>query len=177
MLTMVCNTAWNRTTTENSHQPTHQAARVQMGLRDKPQWTTDCQIGEVKQPILSVTKLVEQGFQLTLGDNPRLQHHRIQQHIWRTEMACSSYKQKSQHCQEGRREIHSAQQGQDWHDSTDHNAYTTRSCRHRLCRRLLAVQHTGELVRVHRQYRKTLFTPSRTQCPVPAEQLDDYEHV
>ena len=32
----------------------------------------------------------------------------------------------------------------------------------------------GELVRVHRQYRKTLFTPSRTQCPVPAEQLEDY---
>ena len=27
---------------------------------------------EVKQPILSVTRLVEQGFQLTLGDNPRL---------------------------------------------------------------------------------------------------------
>ena len=32
----------------------------------------------------------------------------------------------------------------------------------------------GELVRVHRQYRKTLPTPSRTQCPVPAEQLEDY---
>ena len=29
---------------------------------------------EVKQPILSVTRLVEQGFQLTLDDNPRLQH-------------------------------------------------------------------------------------------------------
>ena len=28
---------------------------------------------EVKQPILSVTRLVEQGFQLTLNDNPRLQ--------------------------------------------------------------------------------------------------------
>ena len=32
----------------------------------------------------------------------------------------------------------------------------------------------GELVRVHRQHRKTLFTPSRTQCPAPAEQLEDY---
>ena len=32
----------------------------------------------------------------------------------------------------------------------------------------------GELVRAHRQYRKTLFTPSRTPCPVPAEQLEDY---
>ena len=32
----------------------------------------------------------------------------------------------------------------------------------------------GELVRVHRRYRKKLFTASRTQCPVPAEQLEDY---
>ena len=31
----------------------------------------------------------------------------------------------------------------------------------------------GELVRVHRQYRKTLFTPSRTQCRVPEEQPED----
>ena len=29
---------------------------------------------EVKQPILSVTRLVEQGFQLTLDDNPKLHH-------------------------------------------------------------------------------------------------------
>ena len=29
----------------------------------------------------------------------------------------------------------------------------------------------AKLARVHRQYR---FTPSRTQCPVPAEQLEDY---
>ena len=29
---------------------------------------------DVKQPILSVTRLVEQGFQLTLDDNARLQH-------------------------------------------------------------------------------------------------------
>ena len=35
----------------------------------------------------------------------------------------------------------------------------------------------GELVRVHRQFRKTLFTPSRTQCPVPAEQLEGYRRT
>ena len=35
----------------------------------------------------------------------------------------------------------------------------------------------GELVRAHRQYRKTLFTPSRTQCPVPAEQLEDHRRI
>ena len=46
-------------------------------------------------------------------------------------------------------QIHSAQPEQDWH----------------------------ELVRVHRQYWKTLFTPSRTQCPVPAEQLEDYRRI
>ena len=31
-------------------------------------------VSEVEQPILSVTRLVEQGLQLTLDDNPRLQH-------------------------------------------------------------------------------------------------------
>ena len=35
----------------------------------------------------------------------------------------------------------------------------------------------GKLVRVHRQYRKTLFTPSRTPCPVPEEQLEDYRRT
>ena len=31
----------------------------------------------------------------------------------------------------------------------------------------------GELVRLHRQYRKTLFTPARRQCPAPTEQIED----
>ena len=31
-----------RTTAQNSDQPAHQALRVQMGLRDRPQWTTNC---------------------------------------------------------------------------------------------------------------------------------------
>ena len=33
---------WNRTTAQNSDQPTHQAFLIQMGLRDKPQRTTNC---------------------------------------------------------------------------------------------------------------------------------------
>ena len=49
MPTMVCITipttptsTRHRTTTAHSEQPAHQASRVQMGLHDKPQWTTDC---------------------------------------------------------------------------------------------------------------------------------------
>ena len=32
----------------------------------------------------------------------------------------------------------------------------------------------GEIVGVHRQYKKTVFTPSNSQCPAPTEQLEDY---
>ena len=35
----------------------------------------------------------------------------------------------------------------------------------------------GEIVKVHRQYRKTLFMTSRTQCPIPTEQLEDYRRT
>ena len=49
-----------------------------------------------------------------------------------------------------------------WHDNTGHNTDTTTSCRYRICRRQLAVQHNRRACQVHRQYGKTLFTPSRT---------------
>ena len=81
---------------------------------------------EVKQQILSVTRLVEQGFKLTLDDNPRLQH--IKGFNSTLENTDTQHRTRT-----------------DWHDSTDHNAYTTRSCRHRKCRRLLAVQHKENL--------------------------------
>ena len=54
---------------------------------------------EVKQPILSVTRLVEQGFQLTLDDSQDYSASKASTAHWRTEMACSSNQQKSQHCQ------------------------------------------------------------------------------
>ena len=103
---------------------------------------------EVKQPILSVTRLVEQGFQLTLDDNPRQNRNGL--FFLQAEITTLPKRNKATDTQYRTRT--------DWYDSTDHNAYTTQ----------------GELVRVHRQHRKTRFTPSRTQCPVPAEQLEDY---
>ena len=80
---------------------------------------------EVKQPILSVTGLVEQGFQVTLNDNPRLQRTKPTTTLTPEGPADTGYA------------------GDYWQFDTQ-----------------------GELVRVHRQHRKT---PSRTQCPVPEE--------
>ena len=98
---------------------------------------------EVKQPILSVTRLAEQGFNLTLGDNPRLQ---------RTKGFNSTFGEQRWPVLPTSRNRNTAKRNKatdtqrtartHWHDSTDHSTYTTRSCRHRLCRRLLAVQHT-----------------------------------
>ena len=56
--------AWNKATTENSDQPTCQALRAQLGLNDKPRWTTDCH-----------TLLRLWGFQLTLHNHPQ-QHNK-----------------------------------------------------------------------------------------------------
>ena len=83
---------------------------------------------EVKQPILSVTRLVEQGFQLTLDDNPRLQHikgfnstleNRNGLFFLQAEITILPKRNKATDTQHRTRT--------DWHDSTDHNAYTTRS--------------------------------------------------
>ena len=99
---------------------------------------------EVKQPILSVTRLVEQGFQLTLDDNPRLQHIKgFNSTLENREWPVLPTSRNHNTCQKEQSYRYTTQTARtDWHDSTDHNAYTTRSCRHRLCRRLLAVQHT-----------------------------------
>ena len=35
----------------------------------------------------------------------------------------------------------------------------------------------GELVRVHRHYRKTMLTPTRTQCPVSTDRLENYRRT
>ena len=134
MPTMVCATlptlarTRNRTTAQNSDKSAHLALWVQMGLLDKPQWITDCHtifVCEVKQPVLSVTRLVEQGFQLTLDDNLRLQ---------RIKGFNSTLENRS-----GllilRAEITAPPKGTKLH---------TRSCRYRIRRRLLAVQHTRQ---------------------------------
>ena len=84
MPTMVCNTistttprAWNRTqlrTAINQHIKLHGYKCVCVTNHSGQQIVIPFYVCEVKQPILSVTRLVEQGFQLTLDDNPRLEH-------------------------------------------------------------------------------------------------------
>ena len=135
---------------------------------------------EVKQSTLSVTRLVEQGFQLTLDDNPRLHtaHQRIQQRTGEQKWPVLPTSRNRSIAKRNKATDTQRSSRTNWQDSADRNIDTTRSCRYRICRRLLAVQQRGELVTVHRQHRKTLFTtPSRTQCPVPEEQLEDYRRT
>ena len=107
---------------------------------------------EVKQPILSATRLVEQGFQLTLDGGSRDDN-----------IAKGSKATSTQH-----------RTRTDWHDSTDRNAHTTRSFGHRICRRRLAVQNKMRTCQRTINTGGIFFTPSRTQRPVPAEQLGHY---
>ena len=180
MPTMVCNAisttaprAWHRTTTENSDQPhikLHWYRWVFVTNHSGQQTVIPFYVCEVKQPILSVTRLVEQGFQLALGDNPRLQHtkgfnctleNRDGLFFQQAEITTLPRGTKLQ--------IHSTQQGQvsmiaptttltpqgpaDTGYAGDYWQFNTQ----------------GKLVRAHRQYRKT--------CPVPAEQLEDYRRI
>ena len=130
---------------------------------------------EVKHLILSVTRLVGQGFQLTLDDNPRLQRIQGFNSTLENRNALFFLQAEITTLPKGTKlQIHNTEQGQigmiapttaltpqgpaDTGYAGDYWQFNTQ----------------GELVRAHRQYRKTLFTPSRTQCPVPAEQLEDY---
>ena len=166
-------------TVTNQHIKLHECRWVCVTNHSGQQIVIPFYVCEVKQPILSVTRLVEQGFQLTLDDNPRVQRTKgfnstFGEQRWpvlptQAEITTLPRGTKPQ--------IHSTQQGQigmiapattlapqgpaDSGYAGDYWQFNTQ----------------GELVRVHRQYRKTLFTPSRTQCPVPAEQLEDYRRI
>ena len=61
-------------TVTNQHTKLHGNRWVCMTNHSGQQIVIPFYVCEVKQPTLSVTRLVEQGFQLTLDDNPRLQH-------------------------------------------------------------------------------------------------------
>ena len=127
------------------------------------QIVTPFYVCEVKQPTLSVTRLVEQGFQLTLDDNPRPQHingfnstleNRNGLFFLQAEVTTLPNGTKLQ--------THNTEQGQ-----VGMIAPTTTLTPQGLADTGYAGDYwqfntQGELVRVHRQYRKTLFTPSRT---------------
>ena len=61
-------------TVTNQHIKLHGYRWVCMTNNSRQQIVIPFYVCDVKQPILSVTRLVEQGFQHTLHDNPTLQH-------------------------------------------------------------------------------------------------------
>ena len=132
-----------------------------MGLHDKPQRTTNCHtfyVCEVKQPILSVTGR----FNSTLENRSCLL-------FLQAEITTLPKGTKLQ--------IHSTEQGQIGMIAPTTTLTPQGSADTGYAGDYWQFNTKGELVRVHRQFRKTLFTPSRTQRPVPAEQLEDYRRT
>ena len=93
-------------------------------------------------------------------------------------MACSSYKQKTTTLPKGTKlQIHSTEQGQIGMIAPAATLTPQGAADTGYAGDCWQFNTKGELVRAQRQYRKTLFTPSRAQCPVPAEQLEDYRRT
>ena len=117
-------------------------------------------------------------FQLTLGDNPRLQHTKEFNSTLENRDGLFFLQAEITTLPRGTElQIHSTQQGQigmiaPTTTRTPQGPADTGSAGD-----YWQFNKQGELVRVQRQYRKTLFTPSRTQRPVPAEQLEDYRRI
>ena len=129
-----------------------------------PQIVIPFYVCDVRQPILSVTRLVEQGFQLTLDDNPRLQHTKGFSSTLENRDGLFFLQAEITTLPKGTKlQIHSTEQGQ-----IGMIAPTT----------TLTPQgpadtgYAGDYWQFNAQGE-----PSITQCPVPAEQLEDYRRT
>ena len=119
---------------------------------------------EVKQPILSVARLVEQGFQLTLDDNPRLQRTKGLNSTF-GEQRCLFFLQADiTTLPRGTKlQTHRTQQGQIGMIAPTATLTPQGPADTGYAGGYWQLNTQGEPVRVHRQYRKTLFTPSTIQ--------------
>ena len=85
---------------------------------------------DIKQPILSVTRLIEQGFQIVLDDNPRIHHDK----------GFDSSITRSHGLFFLQAEITTLPRGTELKVDNTEQTDTSRSTVHRICRRLLAIQ-------------------------------------
>ena len=158
-------------TVANQHIKLHGHRWVCMTNHSGQQIVIPFYVCEVKQQILSVTRLVEQGFQLTLDDNPRLQHFNS---TLENRNGLFFLQAEITTLPGTKLQIHNTEQGQIGMIAPTTTLTPQGPADTGLAGDYWQFNTQGELVRVHRQHRKTLFTPSRTQCPVPAEQLEGY---
>ena len=96
-------------------------------------------VRDIKQPILSVTRLIEQGFQIVLDDNPRMHHDKgFDSSITRSHGLLFLQAEITTLPRGTELKVDNTEQGQvaTLAPTTD----TLRSTVHRICRRLLAIQ-------------------------------------
>ena len=139
---------------------------------------------DVKQPILSVTRLVQQGFKITLDEQPNMQHSKgfhsnlVQQNgLLFLQMHISIMADNME------LQVRDTPQGQvaTIAPITTIAPTTLTPTGADIVRGgtsdLWQYNNSGELVRVHRVYRKALFTPERTECPVSLDKLENYRRT
>ena len=165
-------------TVTNQHIKLHGRRWVSVTNHSKQQIVTLVYVCDVKQPILSVTRLVEQGFQLTLDDNPRLQRIKGFNSTLENRNGLFFLQAEITTLPKGTKlQTHNTEQGQIGMIAPTTTLTPQGPADTGYAGDYWQFNAQGELVGVHRQFRKTLFTPSRTQCPVPAEQLEDYRRT
>ena len=128
---------------------------------------------EVSQPILSVTRLAEQGFQIVLSDHPRVTHPQG--------FAATLTQKQGLYFLPAKITTIPETQHIDIHDSPDGIRVTispvtltptgAQWVTHN--NDIWMYNNQGYLVRLHKRQRKALFTPDKT-CPVPEDKLESY---
>ena len=133
---------------------------------------------DIKQPILSVTRLIEQGFQIVLDDNPRIHHDKgFDSSLTRSHGLLFLQAEITTLPQGTELKVDSTEQGQVAMIAPT-TALTPQGAQYTgYAGDYWQFNSQGELVRVHRQYRKTMFTPTRTQRPVSTDRLENYRRT
>ena len=164
-----------RTATEDKIEVTGYK-RVYMTNESNQQIVIPFYVCAVTQPILSVTRLAEQGFSVQLSEKPTISHTNgfqsrlnIKEGTYylpvKTTGVPDNYKLDVHETQEGIRAtispITQTPQGAQW-VTHQHDIWTYNS--------------QGYLVRIHKAKRKATYMPDKT-CPVPMDKLEDYRRT
>ena len=136
---------------------------------------------DIKQPILSVTRMIEQGFQtcqIVLENNPRIHHDKgFDSSITRSHGLLFLQAEITTLPRGTELKVDNTEQGQVAMIAPTTTLTPQGAQRTGYAGDYWQFNSQGELVRVHRQYRKTMFTPTRTQCPVSTDRLDNYRRT
>ena len=130
---------------------------------------------DVKHPILSVTRLIHQGFEINLKDNSTMTHQRsFESHITQRDGLLYIHLRQAAIPQGHQLAIKDTTEGQ-----IAMIAPTTITKEGPQPMRggntdIWMFNNEGFIVRVHKRLRRALFTPDNTDCPIDIENLEDF---